>query len=156
MGWGFNYQDTLYNPVSQNPDGTFSDGIHLDAATANETVSKAILKSRPFYVKKIPENVTTSLFDEEMTFNLQLDFGRDRLLSKAIPALTLPAGGKNGGDVVFTGLMDQEHVVDMNDSSSRNNWPSSRMNSSDLAWRHSDIKDVAYLYTFKIFNLINR
>ena len=78
---------------------------------------------------------------------------RDRILSDAIPALTLPAGAN-----VLT-ILDQPnnpHNFDMTSSSLQNGWPEARFTGGEHNnnWYHSDFDYVAYPFTCKLFEQI--
>ena len=158
MGWGFNYEDALYNPTTGDTvDGATMSQVHLDPVTANNTISDTLLKSKPFFRKKVPDNISPTVFDEGVNVNLQLDFGFERLLAKAIPALTLPTGGWRGGDVTTNGFISKNQAIDMNNPLDKNgNWPSNRKNDGDFNWKHSDIKEVAYTFIYNIFYMIKQ
>jgi hypothetical protein len=79
---------------------------------------------------------------------------RDRILSDAIPALTLPVGAnfvqrlapQNGDDRNFN----------LTGSEFENGWPEERLTSKERNsnWYHSDFDYVAYPFTYKLFNKI--
>lgn len=152
MGWGFNRTDPIYNPQN-SPDTTTMYG-NLNEVTANSTVSDVMIKNKPFFNISIPVLVPQTLFDEGFNEDLQQNFALSRLLGRAIPALTLPVGGKKGGDVITNGFIKESNTTDMNDSANKNGWPSSRGNDGDFNWKHSDIKVVPYTYTYKIFDML--
>lgn len=69
------------------------------------------------------------------------------LLALAIPALSGPVGSRN---VVKCGSDN----YDMNSILYRNGWPRTG-GKYGQAWLHSDIKDVAYYYNWKVFDDIS-
>jgi hypothetical protein len=80
---------------------------------------------------------------------------RDRILSDAIPALTLPVGAN-----AITNLdirAGSQRNFDMQ-GSFETGWPSTRSNISTdpeaYNWHHSDFDYVAYPFTYKLFNQI--
>lgn len=84
---------------------------------------------------------------------------RDRILSDAIPALTLPVGAnavdkfhpQNQDDKNFN--MSSPDGVQFSDFQS--NWPSSRSTGGEaLKWHHSDFDYIAYSFTYKLFKKI--
>jgi hypothetical protein len=77
------------------------------------------------------------------------EVNRDQLLAEAIPSMTLPAGGPGGSKMIKSLLTD--NVIDMQ-STFTNDWPEERTSSEMDGWRHSDLKNVAYLYIYNIFN----
>jgi hypothetical protein len=149
MGWGFNLIDEVFNPKDSL--NTTTQG-NLDGATANATIDNETLKGPPFFNKSIPDGVPATLFDEGFDANLQQNFARARLLGRAIPALTSPAGGWSGKDIQLNDQIGD--YVDMNDAANKNGWPSDRSNNGDFNWKHSDIKVVPYTYSYKIFNML--
>jgi hypothetical protein len=81
---------------------------------------------------------------------------RNRILSDAIPALTLPVGANavTNLDVRFGG----NHNFDMQ-AVFENGWPSGRATlrvgaASFGEWHHSDCREVAYTFTHKLFDEI--
>jgi hypothetical protein len=73
---------------------------------------------------------------------------RDQLLAEAIPSITLPSGGPGGKDMDIK-LFDK-NVFDMQDTFT-SGWPQVRIDKGDTRWKHSDLRNVAYLYVYKIF-----
>ena len=73
-------------------------------------------------------------------------------LAQGIPALT-PAAGRVGLDnVLDSGLGIDINSVDGNGVLRPNGWPTRDVYPGQ--WRHSDIKDVAYFFTFRFFEKI--
>jgi hypothetical protein len=77
---------------------------------------------------------------------------RNRILSDAIPALTLPVGANS------VSILDQPghpHNFNITSSTFQNGWPSSRTTGDEAyKWHHSDFDYVAYPFTYKVFNQI--
>ena len=74
---------------------------------------------------------------------------RNRILSDAIPALTLPVGANPvTGAGIVAGNTDMQTL--------ENNWPAVRMqNNTELnKWHHSDCRQVAYTFTYQLFDNI--
>ena len=134
MGWGFSKSDYLDRQVP---------------APANSTITSGMLKEAPFFDKTVPDGVPADLYGANKVVDLATGMSRDKLLSKAIPALTLPAGGWKGEDI---SIMDKysRNTVDMN--TNKNGWPSTRTGDNDYRWRHSDIREIAYPFVYMIFN----
>ncbi len=64
-------------------------------------------------------------------------------LAKHIPALSSPVGGR--------AALGQYHDFDLNDGEYRNNW--GRIHPVfGGAWLHSDMKDMAYFYVYKLYD----
>ena len=73
-------------------------------------------------------------------------------LAQGIPALT-PAAGR----VAFGGTLMLDSMVDANANTASgverpNGWPT--RNGYPGRWRHSDIKDVAYIFSYKFFEKV--
>jgi hypothetical protein len=82
---------------------------------------------------------------------------RNRILSDAIPALTLPVGANPVSRLEPPNNPTQNNF-DMQ-ASFENGWPASRGSpqwpvgtTADGEWHHSDFQVVAYLYTYQLFN----
>jgi hypothetical protein len=78
---------------------------------------------------------------------------RDRILSDAIPALTLPVGAN------YISILDQPnppHNFNMTGSAFQNGWPAERFTSGEKNnnWHHSDFGYVAYPFTYQLFSKI--
>jgi hypothetical protein len=67
-----------------------------------------------------------------------------RLLAASIPAISYPAGS-----TVIDQLTPQRNF-DMMHNTFKNGWPTSRKNPKN--WLHSDMRDVAYLYVYKLYD----
>ena len=73
---------------------------------------------------------------------------RNRILSDAIPALTLPVGAN---PVLGSGIV----TLNLNMELLENSWPLDRINTTEFNnWHHSDFVYVAYPFTYKLFNEI--
>lgn len=75
---------------------------------------------------------------------------RNRILSDAIPALTLAIGANP-----VPALSPPVNVVERNFNMNalyENGWPANRLSSSETNnWHHSDFKDVAYTFIYKLY-----
>jgi hypothetical protein len=72
---------------------------------------------------------------------------RNRILSDAIPCLTLPVGANP------VPSFDSDHNINMQNN--ENNWPLGRLQQPEgNNWHHSDIRAVAYTFTYEVFNAI--
>jgi len=75
----------------------------------------------------------------------------DRLLADAIPALTLAAGKIEVSDI---GPINEFNFNMQSTFKTAKTagiyWPSARQDQPN--WRHSDLREVAYTYLYKIFN----
>jgi hypothetical protein len=127
-GWGFNrslLQTRLYT-----------------AAEAN-AASNSVLMVEP-------------VFDDDPDWMLEtnqlLQVQIDQLLASGIPALSYAAGLAE----LDVSLWQDFRNFDMNDPeySKVNGWPRTYGDDDELRWLHSDIKNVAYVYTWKLFDKI--
>ena len=70
---------------------------------------------------------------------------RNQLLAEAIPALSFPLGSRPA-----TAFQDRNYnlpsLVD------QANWPRGRPANNTPEWRHSDMREVAYLYQYRVFD----
>ncbi len=79
---------------------------------------------------------------------------RDRILSDAIPALTLPVGANHVDKFAPQNADDKNFNMQ---TSFETGWPVARSNPADdeaYKWHHSDFDYVAYPFTYKLFNQI--
>ncbi len=140
MGWGFNREDTQYNPY----DVGLGAIVHLGPInTNNSSISDNQLISRPFFLNVVPAGIGSVLFS-----SVSADFSAikpfyNRILAEGIPALTEVTGGKNGG--AMSEHRDDILSIDMNSRKNDSTWP--RVKSE---WWHSDIKVVALPYVWPI------
>ena len=72
---------------------------------------------------------------------------RNRILSDAIPAMSLVAGANPIPRFDVSG-----RNVDMNTPQFQNGWPQGRTGNEVNKWHHSDFHEVAYTFTYKLFN----
>ncbi len=70
---------------------------------------------------------------------------REQLLAEAIPATTVAAGGKGGKRMEVSPYFDIDNNFDMQ-TTFTNGWPQERIDNEIEGWRHSDLKNVSYLY----------
>ena len=93
-------------------------------------------------------SVDTALFTTDTSGSTYAAAHHDRILSDAIPALTLPVGANY---VTRFGL---DRSFNMSDEF-ENGWPSTRSTGFEAyKWHHSDFDYVAYPFTYKLFSLI--
>ena len=71
---------------------------------------------------------------------------RNRILSDAIPAMTLPVGANPVPRLQSIGRNFNE-----NDPQFRNGWPLSRI-ADNANWHHSDFREVGYTFTHRLFD----
>lgn len=125
-GWGFNPDHTV--PLSQNTE-----------LLKTEYTDEEMVTSPPF----LPF-AEDWLHSTNAVTTTQIAEVRDRILADGIPALTFAAGANEAG-----GLVDNYNY--QNVSGTPNGWPR-----TTGVWRHSDLKDVAYFYVWKLFEKIRR
>jgi hypothetical protein len=110
---------------------------------------------------KPPTTLTNSVLQTNAFFNMDVDgamftvsssgstyaqTNRNRILSDAIPAVTLPIGANQVPRLEAAG---REYNMQDNE----NNWPPIRLNQIEGDnWHHSDIRVVAYTFTYQAFD----
>lgn len=140
-GWGFRVCDTYYDSIQDEVVTIYCNDFMTPAQAFAQ--SNSVLRDTPF-------------FRELRTVTPNSDAEVNELLAYAIPALSYGAGG--AGIVRF---QTQGVAQDMNDypgSDSNPDWPDERQPfevndaNEDLYWLHSDFKDVAYRYVYKLYD----
>jgi len=134
-GWGKNNKD-YYDENTYNATG---EKVAFTWIVANNQIDVNGLKTMPFFDKH---------FDSELFVDGNVGSGyarinRTKLLAEAFPSLTLPAGGPSGNS-----LNQLFAAIDMQ-ATFTNGWPEER--GKDKKWRHSDLRNVPYLYIYTIF-----
>ncbi len=139
-GWGFNLADEDYYTATQDGGGGEVDRIPIPAADAN-LIDPGQLKTRPFFKKGALDE---PLFADE-SGSTHASEHRTRLLAQSFPATTLAAGA--GVVEIFEQL--NYHMQDMFQSEKGGvlRWPR-----SERDWRHSDAREIAYLYVYLLFD----
>ncbi|ALC17509.1 hypothetical protein DSOUD_2771 [Desulfuromonas soudanensis] len=146
MGWGFNQNNYRTTEIV---DGGLPETHPWFPTIANSLVHNDQLLTEPFFRKPGAGQLGHLLF--EPTFDEEYVKGvRDQLLALVLPSLTLVTGGWLGEDIQRDRRFSL--FVNMNDPSKKNDWPSNR--GLDKDWKHSDIKDVAYVFSKEIFKQI--
>ncbi len=145
MGWGFNqiYQTT--DAVG----GGLPETHPWYPAIANSLIHNEQLLSEPLFRKPSAGQLGHLLFGPTIDA-ADVTGIRDELLALALPSLTLVTGGGLGGDIQRDRRFSL--FVNMNDPSKKNGWPSVR--GLDTDWKHSDIKDVGFIFSKEIFKYI--
>lgn len=128
-GWGFNLSD-----------GYSFMGQHISPSIAN-TYAAELLREAPFFTKD-PTKGQLYVQDGGTTSEDECN----EMLASQVPAATVAAGGPGGGKMDEALLED--NVINMQDTFT-NGWPQER--GKDNAWRHSDLRNFSYLYTYKVF-----
>jgi hypothetical protein len=138
-GWGFNKYDYGYWITNHLNQSTW---YSHPPATA-ENIDSTNLITKPFFLKSYTDLFSTN----SATAKSYAANNNKSLLAKAIPARSFAVGRNEVGDLVF------HKDINMNtEHQNENGWPSSR--DDDLRWRHSDIKNVSYLYNYEAYNYI--
>lgn len=138
-----NQDNDQYDWHTNAPDGGM-EVVHLDPASAAQLPDDQ-LRTNAFF----DMTYDTDLFGPNGSVYAQVN--RNRILSDAIPALTLPIGANPvpGSGIVALNLDMQANY--------ENGWPADRMATEELNnWHHGDYRQVAYTFTYKLFNdLVN-
>lgn len=149
---------TLNNSILSSDHG----GWRFNSAYSSLTVSQANalspsqLQTNAFFDFAAHTNFTADLALEGSSGSIYAAANRNRILSDAIPAVTLPIGANyvTNLDVRFGGTVnfDMQQLYE-------NGWPVSRGTpqwpigtTAFGEWHHSDIRVVAYTFTYKLFN----
>jgi hypothetical protein len=74
---------------------------------------------------------------------------RNRILADPIPALTLPVGANPVPRL--SPQFGENRNFNMPDEF-KNGWPSTRISEEQQKWHHSDFKDVAYTFVYRLFD----
>lgn len=139
MGWGIN---SAYMAILMSGDKTMADAIE-----------NSRLITEPFFLKPQVSELGGELFENTVSLGY-VALHRDELLAMGIPALTLPAGGIQGGDMIFRSFLSSDRLFNINGVlfKNGNNWPTER--GEDKNWKHSDLKKVALPFGYKAFTKI--
>jgi hypothetical protein len=98
-------------------------------------------------------SVDSALFTTDSSGSTYAAANHDRILSDAIPALTLPAGANHVDNFAPDGQPDRN--INMQDQFEKNGWPAARSTGAEaFKWHHSDFDYVAYPFTYQLFNNI--
>jgi hypothetical protein len=149
-GWQFN--DIVYGTKYYNDYGGGYSYIHMLNTDANR-IANAVLETVPFFDFNSqsvihPDNALTGA--DGNTYALA---NRDRILSDAIPALTLPVGANAVS--TFDDQTGGKRNFDMQQTF-KTGWPGSRSSVENQKWHHSDFDYVAYPFTHQLFdNIVN-
>lgn len=139
-GWKFSYYwvDSFGNPLS--PD------------IMNDTLNSTLQYQPMFSFASSPNGPPDEdLLGEDASTYAQAN--RDRILSDAIPALTLPVGANS---ITILDQPNIPHNFNMTSSAFQSGWPAARFTSGEHNnnWHHSDFDYVAYPFTYQLFNKI--
>jgi len=126
-GWGFNVWQE-YDSLSQELKSVFYSPAGAAAAVANLSVM-----NRPvFDVSNAMELMDPNATEDDVFL----------AIAKHVPALSSPIGGR--------AVLDNGNDYNLNDSNYRNGWGRNHPNFG-TAWLHSDMRDMAYFYVYKLY-----
>ncbi|MGH7941109.1 MAG: hypothetical protein ACREFR_08580 [Limisphaerales bacterium] len=139
-GWKFNtnapYSFVTNGVITQIPD-----------SQATLTLSSQ-LQTNAFFDVTSPSfgNADLALFGSIGSSYAQAN--QNRILSDAIPALTLPVGAN------LVSILGASHNFDMSTSTFENGWPAVRLQNGTEGnnWHHSDCRQIAYPFTHQLFD----
>jgi hypothetical protein len=142
-GWGFS---SAYD-TTKDAQGKPVYPLTLPDPAQTASITDAQLRLEPFFRAKtfVSTDLDPALFGADGSQYAQ-EY-RNTLLARAFPARTLPAGAN-----AVTALGSQSNL-DMNQLF-KAGWPQSRRDSDSTDWRHSDMREVAYTYIYKMFDKI--
>ncbi len=135
-GWGFN---PTYDTNFWYQDGYVTNHMALDQAAA---LLPEQLRTNAFFNTNAPD---TALFG--LNGAQHAEASRNRILADAIPAITLPVGAN------FVSRLGAGRNSNMPDEF-RNGWPAERTSTEELRWHHSDFRQVAYTFVFRLYDEI--
>ncbi|MFZ1074175.1 MAG: alpha/beta fold hydrolase, partial [Verrucomicrobiia bacterium] len=127
----------------------FVNGLRTNIPPA--VITNSVLQTNAFF----DMSVDTAMFTASSSGSAYVQTNRNRILSDAIPALTLPLGANadTNLDIRFGGTRN----FDMQ-SSYENGWPTGRGapqwpigTTAFGEWHHSDARIVAYTFTYQLF-----
>jgi hypothetical protein len=136
-GWGINTYYSL-NPLWYVYQYGFTDKVQSDM-TREDAITHPLFT--PFRSESEAMHSTNLFIIADATYREQL---RSKFLGDAIPATSFAAGAN------FTGGGLKNH--NMHDDI-MNGWPRKNFE-EEFIWEHSDIKNVAFYFTFKLFKKI--
>ena len=105
-------------------------------------LSDAVLQTKPFFRTR-PED-SAILSESTGSAEAGTKSVRDRFLAQMIPARTLPVGSRPSRAFIAKRNIDMQTEF-------KNGWPNGRDYQN---WRHSDVREVAYPYIYKLFDTI--
>jgi len=137
-GWDFNeyWYVTVYNPYG-------SGGFRRRTSEEAAGIPSAALEENPFFDPFANDKFHDPAFGSAEAAKYD---EVSKVLAESLPALTF-AAGSNPIQIFTTRNYDMMTL--------RNGWPESRtqptVDPDFRGWRHSDIRNMAYLYTHKVF-----
>jgi hypothetical protein len=143
-GWGKNSEDYF----EENTYIVTGKKVALPWFIAND-LDLSGLKIRPFF----DMNFSSELFQDGSGGSEYARLNRTKLLAKAFPSLTMPAGGPEGSVVyqIFTAKNMQTEF-----KNEKGDWPEVRKAKNDVDWKHSDLRNVGYVFIYNIFHELKK
>ena len=128
-GWGFNVWPAV------DPDTMEFVSVRYSPQGARAAVEDGSITNRPaFDVGDAAEMMNPAATEDDVFL----------ALAKHVPALSSPVGG----NAITFGNKIENH--DLNSSDYRNGWGRPAIE-GELPWLHSDMKDMAYFYVYKLY-----
>jgi hypothetical protein len=160
-GWGFNleyspYYNTFWYELWLNKDMKLP--AELGDISGFDLIHHPFFKPNPsqLFEDGGSDFVNARVEDQPVISNEWKVLGdvkvRDWLLAKAFPALTLPMGANFNGKFGEGSNFDMLASFAVKDSQNNILWP--RKEQGIPVWWHSDYKDIAYQYTWKLYKKI--
>jgi len=145
-GWGFNTVSEEYYCYTNGGDGG-QELVHLSPADA-ALLTASQLETNAFF----DMSYFTGLFATNGGSEYAQTYSNS-IISSGIPAVTLPVGANHLDVLAPDGQPDRNFNMQTN---FENGWPLVRMQIPQETnnWHHSDVREVAYIYTYKLFNQI--
>jgi hypothetical protein len=137
-GWNWN-QHWFTRDYTIEPDGLHYSDPRKRTPAETTSITDAQLRTKPFFEPFHNDDFHKTDKQEAAANNYE---EVSRLLAASIPAISYPAGSTEIGD------LDGKNF-DMH-TTFKNGWPTSRKNPKN--WLHSDMRDVAYLYVYKLYD----
>jgi hypothetical protein len=148
-GWGKNNEDYY----EENTYIVTGEKVALPWLIANK-LDPAGLKTKPFFNK----HFDSDLFMDSTGGSEYARINRTKLLAEAFPSLTMPAGGPEGEQVELFEFVDEGNAKNMQAEfkNEKGDWPEVRKEKNDTDWKHSDLRNVGYLFIYKIFDELKK
>jgi hypothetical protein len=136
------------------PLNSYNDPQPLPPATAN-ALSNATLEQTPVFTFGSYYDAVSGPFPDWALLgsngSAYAAANRNRILSDAIPAISLPVGA-NPVPKLSPPISPVEQNFNMNTLQFQNGWSQCRTGDEQNKWHHSDFVQMAYTFTYKLFN----
>ena len=143
-GWQFNFWSDAFYTTNGEGLRVFMSPSDTSSLTASQLQTNSFFNFKSAY----HTHPDSALLGANGSTYAQAN--RDRILSDAIPALTLPVGANHVAKLAPTGGTDEN--FDMNVLYKHNGWPLERTSTEDLKWHHSDFRQLAYTFSYQLFD----